>query len=152
MFSVANRPTVIILIQCAPENYFERAHHNQGQKSLPQGFFIRVNEKIRTYFLFPLIKKPWGRGWSKNYSTKKCSLNQGEEKLFFEEGAFFIKDKKVISAKFPLIFRDGMLCMLWSTTLQTTFGIQQRLLVLENLEIVGCGNLTRAIAVLIALS
>ena len=45
-----------------------------------------------------------------------------------------------------------MLCMLWSTTLQTTFGIQQRLLVLENLEIVGCGNLTRAIAVLIALS
>ena len=45
-----------------------------------------------------------------------------------------------------------MLCMLCSTTTQTTFEIQQRLLVLEILEIVSCGNLTRAIAVLIALS
>ena len=39
-----------------------------------------------------------------------------------------------------------MLCMLCSTTTQTTFGIQQRLLVLEILEIASCGNLTRAIA------
>ena len=53
---------------------------------------------------------------------------------------------------FLLIFRDGMLCMLCSTTTQTTFGIQQRLLVLEILEIVNCGNLTRDIAVLTALS
>ena len=45
---------------------------------------------------------------------------------------------------FPLIFRDGMLCMLCSTTTQTTYGIQQRLLVLEILEI--------AIAVLTPLS
>ena len=41
--------------------------------------------------------------------------------------------------------------MLCSTTTQRTFGIQQRLLVLEILEIVSCGNLTRAIAVLTAL-
>ena len=45
-----------------------------------------------------------------------------------------------------------MLCMLCSPTTQKTFGIQQRLLVLEILEIVSCGNLTRAIAVLTALS
>ena len=45
-----------------------------------------------------------------------------------------------------------MLCMLCSTTIQTTFGIQQRLLVLEILEIVSCGKLTRAIAVVTALS
>ena len=42
--------------------------------------------------------------------------------------------------------------VLSSTTTQTTFGIQQRLLVLEILEIVNCGNLTRDIAVLTALS
>ena len=53
---------------------------------------------------------------------------------------------------FPLIFRDGMLCMLCSTTTQATFGIQQRLLVLDILEIVSCGNLTRAISVLTALT
>ena len=41
--------------------------------------------------------------------------------------------------------------MLCSTTTQTIFGIQQRLLVLEILEIVSCGDLTRAIAVLTAL-
>ena len=45
-----------------------------------------------------------------------------------------------------------MLCMLCSTTAQTTSGIQQRLLILETLEIFSCGNLTRAIAVLTALS
>ena len=45
-----------------------------------------------------------------------------------------------------------MSCMLCSPTTQKTFGIQQRLLVLEILEIVICGNLTRAIAVLTALS
>ena len=98
MFSVANRRTVIILIQCAPKNYFETAHYNQGQKTLPQDFFIRVKRKIRAFYLFPLIKKPWGR----RYSTKKCALNQGEKKLFLEEGAFVIKDKKVISGKFPV--------------------------------------------------
>ena len=79
----------------------------------------------------------------KNYSSKKYALNQGEEKLFFEEGAFFIKDKKSSQQNFPLIFRDGMLCML---------RFQQRLLVLEILEILNCWNLTRAIAVLTALS
>ena len=42
--------------------------------------------------------------------------------------------------------------MLCSTPTQTTLAIQQRLLVLEILEIVNCGNLTRAIAVLTALS
>ena len=45
-----------------------------------------------------------------------------------------------------------MLCMLCCTTTQVTFGIQQRLLVLEILEIVSCGNQTRTIAVLTALS
>ena len=35
---------------------------------------------------------------------------------------------------------------------KTTFGIQQHLLALEILEIVSCRNLTRAIAVLTALS
>ena len=42
--------------------------------------------------------------------------------------------------------------VLSSTTTQTTFGIQQRLLVLETSEIVSLGNLTRVIAVLTALS
>ena len=42
--------------------------------------------------------------------------------------------------------------MLCSTTTQTTFGIQQRSLVLEILEIVSRENLTRAIAVLTTLS
>ena len=36
----------------------------------------------------------------KKYSTKKGPLNHGEEKLFLKEGAFFIKDKKVISVTF----------------------------------------------------
>ena len=45
-----------------------------------------------------------------------------------------------------------MLRMLCSTTRQATFGIQQRLLVLEILGIVSCGNQTRTIAVLTALS
>ena len=34
----------------------------------------------------------------------------------------------------------------------STFGIQQRVLVLETLKIVSCGNITLAIAVLTALS
>ena len=42
--------------------------------------------------------------------------------------------------------------MLCSTTTQTIFGIKQRFLVLEILEIVSCENLPRAIAVLTALS
>ena len=69
-------------------------------KNLASGLLYRSKKKIRTSFLFPLIKNPWGRGWSKDYSTKKCAVNQVEEKLFLDEGAFFIKDKKVISAKF----------------------------------------------------
>ena len=96
MFSMANRRTVIILIYCAPENKFETAHHNQGQKNLAPGLLYKSKEKIRASFLFPLIKKPWGRGWSKDYSTKKCAC---------------------------------------STTTQTTFGIQQRLLILEIIEL-----------------
>ena len=151
MFCVANWLTVIILIYCAPENYFETAHHNQDQKNFAPGLLYKSKEKIRVSFLFPLIMKPWGQGWSKNYSTKKCALNQGEEKLFLEEGAFFIKDKKVISVKFSvnILRRCVMLC---STTTQTNFGIQQRLFVLEILGIVSCGNLTRAITVLTALN
>ena len=62
------------------------------------------------------------------------------------------RTKKLSQQNFPLIFRDGMLCMLCCTTTQVTFGIQQRLLVLEILEIVSCGNQTRTIAVLTALS
>ena len=50
------------------------------------------------------------------------------------------------------MLRDDMLCMLCSITTQTTFGIQQSLLVLEILEIFSYGNLTRAIAVLTASS
>ena len=60
--------------------------------------------------------------------------------------------KKLSQQNVPLIFRDGMLCMLCSTTAQTTSGIQQSLLVLETLEIFSCANLTRAIAMLTALS
>ena len=56
--------------------------------------------------------------------------------------------KKSSQQNFPLIFRDGMLFMLSSAITQTAFVIQQRLLVLEILKIVSCGNLTRAIAVL----
>ena len=115
-----------------------------GSKNLAPGLLYKSKEKIRTSFLFPLLKKPWGPGWSKNYSTKKCVLNQGEEKLFLEGGSFFIKNKKSSQQNFLLIFRDGILCMLCSTTAQTAFGIQQRLLVLEILEIASCGNLTRA--------
>ena len=73
-----------------------------GLKNLAPGLLYKSKEKIKASFLFPLIKKPCERGWSKNYSTKKCALNQGEEKLFLEESAFFIKDKKVISAKFSV--------------------------------------------------
>ena len=62
------------------------------------------------------------------------------------------RTKKLSQQNFPLIFRDGMLRMLCSTTRQATFGIQQRLLVLEILGIVSCGNQTRTIAVLTALS
>ena len=62
------------------------------------------------------------------------------------------RTKKLSQQNFSLTFRDGMFCMLCSTTVQTTFGVQQRLLVLEILEIVSCGNLTHAIAVLTALS
>ena len=57
---------------------------------------------MRASFPFSLIKKPRGQDWSKNYSTKNCALNQWEEKLLLEEGAFFIKDKKVILAKFSV--------------------------------------------------
>ena len=71
-----------------------------------------------------------------------CALNQGEEKLFLEEAASLSRTKKSSQLNFPLIF---------STTTQTNFRIQQRFLVLEILEIVSCGNLTGAIAVLIAL-
>ena len=62
------------------------------------------------------------------------------------------KTKMSSQQNFPLIYRHGMLCMLCSTTTKTTFGIQQRLLVLEILEIASYGNLIRAIAVLTALS
>ena len=44
-----------------------------------------------------------------------------------------------------------MLCMLCFTTTGTNFGAQQRLLVLEILAIVSCGNLIRAIVVVTAL-
>ena len=40
----------------------------------------------------------------KNYLTKKCALNQGEKKLYFEEDEFFLKDKKVIAAKLCYYF------------------------------------------------
>ena len=118
MFCVANWLTVIILIYCAPENYFETAHHNQDQKNFAPGLLYKSKEKIRVSFLFPLIMKPWGQGWSKNYSTKKCALNQGEEKLFLEVGASFIKDKKVISAKFSvnILRRNVMYVMFYHYT------------------------------------
>ena len=59
-------------------------------KSFPQGFFsLSTNKEVLA-----------GGVWSKNYSTKKSAQNQGEEKLFLEEDAFFIKDKKGLSAKF----------------------------------------------------
>ena len=64
----------------------------------------------------------------------------------------FLKIKISSQQNFPLIFQDGILCIFCSATTQTTFGIQKRLLVLEILEIVSCWNLTRAIAVLTALS
>ena len=58
------------------------------------------------------------------------------------------KTKKLSQRGFPLIF-NVMLC---SATTQTTFVIQQRLFVLEILDIVSCGNLTRAITVLTTLN
>ena len=58
-----------------------------------------------------------------------------------------------MSAKLSVsILRKYVMYVMSSTTTQTTFGIQQRLLVLETSEIVSLGNLTRVIAVLTALS
>ena len=58
-----------------------------------------------------------------------------------------------MSAKLSVsILRKYVMYVMSSNTTQTTFGIQQRLLVLETSEIVSLGNLTRAIAVLTALS
>ena len=65
-------------------------------------------------------------------------------KTIFGGRCVFYQEQAVSQENFPLIFRDGMLCMLCSITTQTTYGIQQRLLVLEILEI--------AIAVLTPLS
>ena len=58
-----------------------------------------------------------------------------------------------MSAKLSvIIWRKYVMYVMSSNTTQTTFGIQQRLLVLETSEIVSLGNLTRVIAVLTALS
>ena len=58
-----------------------------------------------------------------------------------------------MSAKLSVsILRKYVMYVMSSNTTQTTFGIQQRLLVLETSEIVNLGNLTRVIAVLTALS
>ena len=58
-----------------------------------------------------------------------------------------------MSAKLSVsILRKYVMYVMSSNTTQTTFGIQQRLLVLETSEIVSLGNLTRVIAVLTALS
>ena len=123
------------------------------KKPCPRGLFYKSKEKIRASFLFLLIKKTWWQGWSKSYSTKRCALNQGEEKLFLEKGAFFIKDKIAIAAKFSVnISRRYVMYIMCSTSIQTTFGIQQRLCVLEIFEILSCGNLTRTHSVLTALN
>ena len=148
MFSVANRRTVIILIQCAPENYFETAHHNQGQKTLPQGFFIRVKRKQGLFFSFLLYKRHGGEVGQKIILQKVRTKLRRRKTIFGGRCVLYQGQKKSSQQNFPLIFRDSMLCILSSTTTQTTFGIQQRLLVLEILEIVSCGNLTRAIAAL----
>ena len=95
--------------------------------------------------MFPLIKKPGSRGWSKNYLTKKCALNQGEEKLILEEDAFFIKDKKVISAKFSVNISTRY--VMYVNFYHYTGNLWDS----ATLEIVSCGNLTRTIAVLTAL-
>ena len=123
-----------------------------GSQNLAPGLLYKSKEKIRASFLFPLIKKPWRQDWSKNYSTKKCALNQGEEKLFLEEGAFFIKDKKVISAKFSVNISRRFVMYVIFYHYKDNLWIQQRLHDLEILEIVSCGNLTRVIAVVTALS
>ena len=69
-----------------------------------------------------------------------------------EEGAFFIKDKKVISAKFSVnILRQFVMYVIFYHY-KDNLWIQQRLHDLEILEIVSCGNLTRVIAVVTALS
>ena len=58
-----------------------------------------------------------------------------------------------MSAKLSVsILRKYVMYVMSSNTTQTTFGIQQRLLVFETSEIVSLGNLTRVIAVLTALS
>ena len=58
-----------------------------------------------------------------------------------------------MSAKLSVsILRKYVMYVMSSNTTQTTFGIQQRLLVLETSEIVSLGNLTRVIAVLTAVS
>ena len=89
----------------------------------------------------------------KNLFDKKCALNQGEEKIYWTKKAPSLsRTKKSSQQDFSLIFLDGILCMLCSTATQTTFEIQQRFLVLKILEIASCGNLTRVIAVLTALS
>ena len=97
-----------------------------------------------TSFLFPLIKKSWAQGWSKNYSTKMCALDQGEENLFLEKDAFFVKDKKVISAKFSVNISTRY--VMYVNFYHYTGNLWDS----ATLEIVSCGNLTRTIAVLTA--
>ena len=65
-------------------------------------FLYKSKEKIRASFLFPLIKKPWGRSWSKKIFDKKVCTKSRRKITFLKEGALFIKDKKVISAKFSV--------------------------------------------------
>ena len=80
----------------------------------------------------------------KKLFDKKVRTKSRRRETIFGGRCVFYQEQAVSQENFPLIFRDGMLCMLCSTTTQTTYGIQQRLLVLEILEI--------AIAVLTPLS
>ena len=105
------------------------------------------------FFSLFSYKEALGERLVKKLFDKKVRTKSRRRKTIFGGRCVLYQGQKKSSQQnFPLIFRDSMLCILSSTTTQTTFGIQQRLLVLEILEIVSCGNLTRAIAVLTALS
>ena len=72
-----------------------------GSKNLAPGLVYKSKEN-KSFFFLSSYKEALGARLVKRIFDKKCALNQGKKKLFLEEVVFFIKDKNVISAKFPV--------------------------------------------------
>ena len=79
---------------------FWNSASESGSKNLAPGLLYKSKEKIRSLSSY---KEALGARLLKKLFDKKVhTINQGEQKLYLEEGAFFIKDKKVIPAKFSI--------------------------------------------------